>query len=50
MKYYIDYEIETANGNRRVKRYVGDKKQIIKAIDTAKKSNYKIIKVDYYTE
>lgn len=50
MKYYIDYEIETANENKVIHRYIGDKEQIIQAIEIARAHKYRIIKVDRITE
>lgn len=50
MKYYIDYEIETALGDHIIHRYVGNKEQVIKAIKIAKANNYRIIKVDRIEE
>ena len=49
MLYYLDYELETASGMKVIHRYIGDKHQIIQAIQTARANNYRIIKCDHYT-
>ena len=49
-KYYMDYELTTANGSTVAHRYIGDKEQIIEAIKIARANNYKIVKVDHFEE
>ena len=44
--YEMIYEMETANGNKVIHSYTGDKQQIIEAVKIANANHYRIISVE----